>query len=283
MQVKWLVEHDIFDEDLEPLIAEIKRQGMEVEQIKYLPFESGSYDNFGPNDCVLCYGSLNLIRQLQRQKPWVPGSFCTLPNFQCSKYYAYFGKYLLNAEYRMMPLAELKRRKDELFRSYQGGSLSSQEDPQFFVRPSSGFKTFTGQIVRTSHFDADYELLAGYGASPDELVVVAGPRRVRAEWRFVICQHKVITGSLYKPHQQPIGDNKEDAAAWELAMQIAHESWQPDPMWTLDICKTSSGLFLLEINSFSCSGFYACDVEPIVREASRLAMWEWKDINDGGQ
>jgi hypothetical protein len=99
-----------------------------------------------------------------------------------------------------------------------------------------------------------------------------------SEWRFVVCQHRIIAGSRYQP-SQPVGDNEEDAAAWNLAAHIARTPWQPDPMWILDICKTSGGLSLLEINSFSCSGFYACDVEPIVREATRLALWEWMEIN----
>jgi hypothetical protein len=224
---------------------------------------------------------LNLIRQLQRQKPWVPGSFCTLPNFQCSKYYTHFGKYLLNDEYLMMPLAEVKRRKEKLFLPYHQGGLSPDgNDPQFFVRPSTGFKSFTGQIVRASHFDADYETISGYGADPEELVVVAGPRRIVGEWRFIVCEHKVIAGSQYKPHMQSLALSPTDKCAKELAQKIAAEEWQPDPMWSIDICKTSSGFSLLEINSFSCSGFYCCDVEPIVREASRLALQDWQETHE---
>jgi hypothetical protein len=36
-------------------------------------------------------------------------------------------------------------------------------------------------------------------------------------------------------------------------------------MWTLDICEADGQLKVLEIGSFSCSGFYACDPEAIVK------------------
>lgn len=271
MNVKWLVERSVFEEDIDPLIAEIKRQGMTVEQIKYLPFQSGSYDNFGPDDCVMCYASLNLVQQLQRQKPWVPGSFCTLPNFECSKYYAHYGDYLINRQYVMMPLAELKRRKKELFHQF---------DPrpgvkQMFVRPSSGFKTFTGQVVHTSTFDKDYEWFEEFAGS-EALVVVAAVQRITGEWRFIVAERKIIAACRYKPS---VESTCRGIGPFDLVELIAKEEWQPDPIYVVDIGKIESGFGLLEINSFSCSGFYACDVEPIIREASRLALQDWKEIN----
>ncbi len=279
MDVKWLVEHDIFEENLEPMIAEIKKQGMEVEQIKYMPFESGSYDNFAPDDCVMCYGSLNLIRQLMRQKPWIPGAFCNLPNFECSSYYAHFGEFLFNQDYMMLPLAEFKRRSGELFQRLWNGE---PEFARFFVRPSSGFKTFSGQVIEQKNFEKDYGWFKEF-SSPEALVVIAPCQEIRAEWRLVIAARKVIAASKYKVHDRVYLSSvfiPDEVVA--LGNKIAQVEWQPDPMYMIDIAEGDLNEFwLLEMNSFSCSGLYACEVEPIVREASRLALQEWKEINDG--
>lgn len=278
MTVKWLVEHDIFAEDLGPLVAEIQRQGMEVEQIKYIPFESGTYDNFADDDCVLCYGSLNLIRQLQRQKPWIPGSFCNLPNFECSKYYAYYGRYLFNHEYTMLPLAELKRRAWKFFNYL----WTHPGDPRFFVRPSTGFKTFTGQVITKSNFEKDFSWFEDL-ASPDSLVVVASYAPIDDEYRLVIANRKVIAASRYRHNGKLDIKTGAPKKIIEYAENITHEvEWEPDPIYAMDIAVghwAHNGIGLLELNSMSCSGFYACPVEPIVTAASALARKEWKDIN----
>jgi len=60
---------------------------------------------------------------------------------------------------------------------------------------------------------------------------------------------------------------------------MAQLSYEPDPVWVLDICQLKNGsLKIIEVNSFSCSGLYACDMNPIVENVSRLAEKDWRDI-----
>ena len=61
MDIKWVVENHVFSEEIDHIVAEIKRQGMDVEEIRYMPFESGDYSRFGvEEDCVVFLGSLQL-------------------------------------------------------------------------------------------------------------------------------------------------------------------------------------------------------------------------------
>ena len=87
MDVKWLVENEVFSEDLKPLMDEIKRQGHALSVVKYIPFQGGEFYPFADDDCVVCYGSLNLIQQIQRTKKWIPGPWCNLNNFKCVNYF----------------------------------------------------------------------------------------------------------------------------------------------------------------------------------------------------
>jgi hypothetical protein len=278
MTPKWIVENDVFDEDLGPLVDEIKRQGMEVVEIKYVPFESGSYDHFKDNDCVIFYGSLNLMRQLQRQKPWVPGGWCNFQNFECTTYYAHFGKYLLNDRYIMMPLAEVKRRKDELYHP----PLSSEFHP-IFIRPSSGFKTFTGKVVLEKDFEKDFEWFDEF-ATPESIVVIADPWDIKAEYRFFVANKQVIASSSYRIDGKLNYDALVPDGARDLAIKIAAEEWEPDPLYVIDICchegRLGDGFYLMEINSFSCSGLYHCDIKPIVEYASKQAKSEWENTKN---
>ena len=118
MKVKWLVEDYEHDSSLEPFKAQIKKQNMDLEVCKYEPWESGEFNQFKDEDCVVFYGTLNLGRQLQRQKKWIPGVYCNFKNLCCKTYYSHWGKYLLNQDYIMLPMMEIKRRQDWVFKSY---------------------------------------------------------------------------------------------------------------------------------------------------------------------
>ncbi len=280
MKVQWVVEDQVFDEDLDPLIEEIKRQGMAVDVIKYIPFQQGKYDQFPDDQCILCYGSLNLIRQLQKDKPWVPGSWCTLKNFECTTYYAHLGKYLFNDDYVMMPLAELKRRKDEVYNLFCEGPTwrDINDHSVIFVRPSSGFKSFTGKLLEYRHFDKDFEWF-DESSSPESMVVISSAKAIHKEWRVVIADRKVIASSLYKRDGKNDFEGNAPAEVLLFAAQIALLEWQPDPMYVIDIIDNYGELYLMEINSFSCSGLYHCDVRPVVEHASRLALAEWEEYH----
>jgi len=276
-QVKWLLERDVFDEDLNPIIEAIKQQGFEHEIITYIPFEGGSYDQFADDDCVICYGSLNWVRQMTRQKTWV-GIWLNLPNFECTKYYAHFGKYLLNSDYMMMPLSELNRRHLEIAKIY---------GRDYFVRPSTGFKSFTGQVVNSADWKRSADWINEFG-SPEEMVVVSSVKEICSEYRFLVADKEVIAGSRYKlngnSEPERYDPNIHYPDAIEVAQQIAAEKWEPDRLYVIDIgayWKHDELFFrLIEINSFSSSGWYDCDPTLPVQEASRIVLEEWKDVHD---
>jgi hypothetical protein len=114
-------------------------------------------------------------------------------------------------------------------------------------------------------------LIAAIG--PETLVVIAPEKQIDAEWRFVICNGKVITGCRYLPDESTIFPR----SSFRLAQAIASCIWQPDICYTVDIAESFGKTYLLEINSFSCAGLYMCDLESIVREVSLAATEEWKE------
>jgi hypothetical protein len=52
---------------------------------------------------------------------------------------------------------------------------------------------------------------------------------------------------------------------------LAEVGWRPDPVFMLDVCEADGQLWLVEINGFSCSWLYRCDLAAVVAEANRLA------------
>jgi hypothetical protein len=57
---------------------------------------------------------------------------------------------------------------------------------------------------------------------------------------------------------------------------LAEVRWRPDPIFMMDLCEADGNLWLVELNGFSCSWLYACDLAAVVAKASRLATAVWE-------
>jgi hypothetical protein len=264
--VKWLLEPEVFEGEEEPLLATLTKLGVEYEAIKFgKPYED-YLKSFKDTDCVVFHGSLQSGGLYQREAKWIPGVYCNLPKFECVYYYPRLGKNLLNADYIMLPFGELNRRKEWLLETF---------GDNFFIRPSSGFKTFTGKVVTGETWDKDIRLLGFCNIEPEAIVVVAPSAEIVTEWRLVVVDNKVIAASQYKQKDR----QEPSEEVWNYGQKVLDESdYQPDPAWILDVCQIKNGeLKVVEVGSFSCCGLYDCDPEPIVQEVSRVAWREWQE------
>lgn len=277
MKVGWLIDAEMFEAYRDDLVTCIREQGHDVKLIQAPspPYRwddaGGPYRGTFPRDaCVVAHGDIELVSRIHRDGYWTPGAFAAVANFYCSSYYCWFGEYLLNRQYTMLPFGKLSRCRDFLFDTFgHNGSL--------FVRPDSPLKLFTGQVATRDKFDADLEYMAFYEFPPNSIVVVSSPQEIEAEWRFVVAQRQVVAGTQYKSggglESQPTYDNE----ALTLASKIAASEFQPDPVWVMDICRTTDGAYhLLEIGGFSFADLYACDKKAVVAAVSKAAIAEWK-------
>ena len=63
-----------------------------------------------------------------------------------------------------------------------------------------------------------------------------------------------------------------------LAQEVIACGWQPDSIWALDLCICEGKPYIVEIGFFSCAALYHCDLSSVVREASKIALREWRNI-----
>lgn len=217
------------------------------------------------------------MRRIQLKQPWIPGAICNVRNFDCTTYYNFLGKFLVNQDYIMLPAQEVFRLKDLLKESFGA---------YVFIRPNGCMKSFVGKVVEIDHLAAHH-----FDYCLDSLVIVSSAKDISIEYRCVVADGKVIAATIYKQNQQDL-DISVDISAAEFQPFLAYANevaryWEPDRIYTLDLAeyycletiKAKSTIGLMELNSFSCSGLYGCNLESVVREASRIAIEEWKDIN----
>jgi hypothetical protein len=263
---RWLLETDRFGEELNLLMREVQRQGMAVGVASYVPMggDATYLEIFNEGDCVVAYGSIEFCRRVQAESRWVPGAYLDPVRYSCLCYYRFLGHLILAQEYAFVPFGELEQKKDFLYQWYG-------EEDTLFLRPNSPCKPFAGQLVYREKFDEQVAKMGHWDLS-QELCVVSQPRNILGEWRFVVVDKTVVAGSQYREDGRRVIDRSWPLEAWELAQRAACREWEPDRAWVVDVCRTSSGFYVLEINALSCSGFYASDLRPIVREVSRAAV-----------
>lgn len=275
MKIHWVLEDDLCQDNKH----HFKDVCETFTEVKYLPFVSSSdmkVKGFTKRsqDCVVCYGSVGLVQKLQKGYPyWVPGDYANFPNYDCARYYPHFLDYLLNDNSYILPFGTILKRLDKIFDWFETQDL--------FMRPTKGSKTFTGKVFDCiDGLDMLKKERDCYSVDPDELILIAPAKNLGREWRLIIIDDKIISGSLYSNNHRHI----EEAGFPDHVKEFAEEilsvvKYRPDPAFTMDICELPhKGLRLIELNSFSCAGMYACKLEPIVEAIEIIAQREWNNI-----
>lgn len=264
---KWFIEDFHPNNSFDKLADEAKRQGYEVYAEKYLPMEDFNFTEiFDKDDIVITQTSISLAIQIQERTNWKPGPWLTSENYECVKYYPILKQDnipLLNGEGEFHTKSYV-----ETFIENLVDRLGEKESNRLFIRPSSGLKPFTGMVfIYNENWWSNDWFWVNSSCKPTDMLLVAKPlgyeNRVIHEWRFIAADGEIITGSHYSESDYTSEIPKE---ALELAIKTA-KVYQPDPMYTVDICQTADGkYYVMELNSFSCAGLYGCDFNIVVKK-----------------
>lgn len=262
--MKFIIENLVKEPSYLALSQAAKELGYEVQDIKG-DFKYSDIAHYQNEEVVFfgCIEMTNTVTKLLKAQGCYPCSFSTFQNYLCQNWYGKFGKYLLNDDYVIVPLSELKRRPYFFF------GLFGKEG-MIFVRPDSGEKTFKAGLVDFQDFDLFYSQCEQYA---DDLVVVSSPKTIIGEWRYM-CNNKkeIIALSSYRyqglltkvPHAPP--------KATEFVKEILEVGYFPDPVFCVDIAQDGDGNFwLLELTSASSAGMYAMDMKKVVEGVANYA------------
>jgi hypothetical protein len=303
MKPKWIFERGVHDHGIpEKMMAHAKEMGMEAIEVVFS--ESSQHFKgildvklqkklpFANTDCVIMFGSFSMAQYLLRNHPWTPGVWFDKDALSCQTYLSHWGKFSLQDGYAMMPLAEVRRQKDWLFQWFGNGHYDNKG--AVFIRPDSQLKQFAGQSVDYLNFDKFWNEAMVYG-EPTTLALVATPKKIRHEWRTVVCDRKCVTGSRYiKDGQVDIDNDFPDNVKMYVEAIVNSTEWQPSATYCVDVCEevvpygvpgvdpadcpTQSQLRLLEIGSVNTCGLYDCDLKIVVEKMSEVAEREWLEL-----
>lgn len=137
------------------------------------------------------------------------------------------------------------------------GAFQPSEDP-VFIKPRDDQKAFIGGILfpderlQERFFYGDFQ--------PDLPILVAPVRYPETEYRFMIVQDRIITGSQYKQGRNFHVDATIPPDVARAAEQLARH-YQPASIFTMDLARMPDGsINVVEYNCWNASGHYACDM-----------------------
>lgn len=148
-------------------------------------------------------------------------------------------------------------------------------DSQWFVRPSYDLKQFSGQVIGAREcYDwfkdmLECETSGSYKLEPDTEIVLCEPQNLDAEWRWFIVDGRIVSGSIYRVHNQLRGIRELDETVIAEAQKLAN-GWLPARCVVMDIALVNNELKVIEFNCINSSGFYDNDVLAIF-----TALWDY--------
>lgn len=278
MKPKWIIENFVGDNGYESLIEEIRKQEMECIVLDIRNHFTLREDLLLINDCVIFQGSIQLFRKLKSELSCYPIGWMTDKNYLCSTYYPIFQKHLFNDWHMFTTFSGLKHNKWNIYKFFGKETL-------IHVRPDSGDKIFSGQLIDLQDFDKCFSA-SRCSAKDSDMVIVTTPKNILGEWRF-ICSNKgeivAVSTYMYRGHRTYVPSAPEGAT--KLCNEILKVGWFPDPIFTVDICEDSDNSYwLMEFNSFTSAGTYGADKTKIVEYVSALAVDQYqfylRDFNE---
>lgn len=251
--MQWILQHF---EDTEKLAGALDRLGIRYTWHKVVPFVGDLQPEpvIEDRDAVVLFGSYTLWRYAQREG-LVPGVFKIRPFVHEKPWHPY----LLNGA-------------DALFltlRDIPGGLL--KDDRLWFMRPVDDSKEEPGKVRHASEIVAlatrvlaldEDEIPSGSLRHNTELMLTE-PVRILKEWRIWIVKDVIRTFSLYKEGSRVVYRPEIDQDAADFAEEMVRLNPGYARAYVMDICRTETGLKMLETNCINAAGFYAADLTEL--------------------
>lgn len=266
MKAVWIVQNFGKSPYNTELIAAARDLGHEVLEIKndYSPsllhrYKNGLY-------CLVFNGSVEMADTIYHELKdnCFPIKYYTSEHYACHRYYPYFSNLLFNDNVVWTTVEQFLRKKFFYYRILGKEAL-------IFARPDAGNKIFQAGLYDLQDIDRIFK-----DEDQDILILLAAPKKITGEYRFIVSINKeIIAHSTYLYQEQITQIPAVPQAAIEKCQEALERNYFPDSVFVIDICEDNDGnCWVLEINSFSSAGLYACDKKKIVKRVSEIAEEE---------
>lgn len=252
----WIIENLTKEQSFLDLERAVTAAGIETRLIKG-DFYKKSLEGI-KDQRVMLNASIEMNKligdQLRDQGCW-PVSYCSWEKYLCSNYYQYFPSSLFNYDGILTPLSELNRQKWWFWKTFGIDGL-------IFMRPDDGDKPFKAGLWDIDEWAREYDQIE----NKNQLVVVAKPKNILGEWRFLCTKDKeIVAVSSYRYQGLLTRVPSAPRSAIKACEEILEIGYFPDDAFCIDVVVDNSDHGSLgELTSFSSAGLYAMDKTKVV-------------------
>jgi len=272
MKCRWIVENFTDSEDYRDLIKAVRDTGRDcfvIGRHNHFDFDASGYTE---PECIIVQGSIQMTKNIRGRLPQgcFPVAYNAWEKYLCSAFYPHFTKFLFNDRHEFTTVKKLKEDRFHFYQKYGKEAL-------IFIRPDTGEKTFSGQLLDLQDFDRFWENGIQCTANPEDAIIVSTPKTIIGEWRFVVSRRKeIIAQSTYQYQGKKTLIPSAPAGATALVKEILEVGYFPDSVFCVDVCQDADGNFwLLELTSFSSAGLYATNKDAVAKVVSEIAEEDW--------
>lgn len=174
---------------------------------------------------------------------------------------------LLNDDFEVYDRESFVNSKDEIISKFGiEDFITGSDDQIIFVRPDSGLKSFSGQVIDETFWKAYQNM---FRRREVEDIVVSSPKEIGDEFRFVVFHNDLPKEGSYYIKNGEVHYERIDLMhpAYRFARRIAEDNtFKPDNglgCYTMDVVETPEGFRVVEINAFSTSDLYDTNREKV--------------------
>lgn len=229
------------------LLLALDRLGYEYSYFKQIPFVDELQFQEPPTSPVIMFGSVKSARIAQKYDLH-PCSFFN-NNHRYELYSQHYRDNLINWGARVQRFAD-----------------PIQED-LFFCRPTEDTKTFTGKVFTQQEWLEFLHTTATNGhtttLNTDTPIMVCKPQHIQQEVRCFVVDGEIITASFYKIGSQIHYKECQDQDILDFAQDMV-KTFALARAFVIDICRTESGLKIVECGCINCAGFYNINIQKLL-------------------
>lgn len=269
MKPIWVVESFHEENGTKELIQTARDMGHICDEIGLEQSFQFPATKYKEDECLILVGSIQINDIARALLPnCKPLNWITKTNYSCRNYYSHLGDFLFNDQSVFTTWAEFKRQSWLFFKIFAKEAI-------IFIRPDSGDKSFTGQLLDLQDLPRFIE--RNQHLEPNELIVISTPKKILGEWRVLVTKYnnEIITHSTYQYQGQRTLIENTPKGALDKCKEIMARGYHPDSVYCIDIAADSdNNYWLLELTSFSAAGLYAMNKKKIVEKISAIAEME---------
>ncbi len=202
---------------------------------------------------VFIYGSVKLARLAKANTNWHPGSFYG-GNHLFEVYAEQYGNHVLNHGISVFEFGE---------------TISWQPNEQKFIKPYKEAKIFTGAVFTEVKWKDFVHNSLSNPKTPllhtQSLVQASAPRKLLKEARLWIVGDQIVDAVYYRFHGNVTYERTVNPEGIDFAKAML-QKFRVAEAFVMDICLTTHGWKIVEINCINSAGFYpTSDVASVLR------------------